>query len=228
MKTTSNFLKLLLVLLTAFSTLFIHNASVAAQPPVTKLEDIIAGVEKRYSGSGFYARFNQTSTLKEMEITDHASGSIYVKHPGMMRWEYETPDRQIFITDSETLWIYRPDDKQVMLGEAPSYFGSGKGASFLSDMNQLRKNFIILQPEKAESGEVQVLTLTPKIQKTEVSVIYLYITKAAYDIIEIVSLNAYGDETRIQFHDLRFNQGYENSFFKFDIPAGTDVLRLGQ
>lgn len=215
-------------MLTVFSALLVHETPVTAQTPVAKLEDIIAGVEKRYSGSGFYARFNQTSTLKEMGITDRASGSIYVKHPGMMRWEYETPDRQIFITDSETLWIYRPEDKQVMVGEAPSYFGSGKGASFLSDMNQLRKNFIILQPEKAETGGAYVLTLTPKIQKTEISVIYLYITKTAYDITEIVSLNAYGDETRIQFHDLRFNQGYENSFFKFDIPAGTDVLRLDQ
>jgi len=145
-----------------------------------------------------------------------------------MRWEYEKPDRQIFITDSQTLWIYRPEDNQVMVGEAPAYFGSGKGASFLSDMNQLRKNFIILRHEKSETDLAYVLTLTPKVQKVDVSVIYLSISKSTYDITEIVTLNAYGDETRIRFHDLRFNQGYPDSFFKFDIPAGTDVLRLDQ
>jgi len=224
----SNGLKLFLGLLVCLYALVFGSRTANAQPSASKLEDIIAGVEKRYSGSGFFARFNQTSTLKEMGITDSASGKIYVKHPGMMRWEYETPDRQIFVTDSQTLWVYRPEDNQVMVGEAPVYFGSGKGASFLSDMKQLRKNFIILPHEQAETDLLYVLTLTPKIQKVDVSVIYLSISKALYDIVQIVTLNSYGDETRITFHDLRFNQGFDNNFFKFNIPDGTDVLKLDQ
>lgn len=224
----SNGLKLFLVLLIYLAALVAGSGSANAQPSTPKPEDIVAGVEKRYLGSGFFARFNQTSTLKEMGITDSASGSIYVKHPGMMLWEYEKPDRQIFITDSQTLWIYRPEDNQVMVGDAPAYFGSGKGASFLSDMKQLRENFIILLHEQSETDLFYVLTLTPKMQKVDVSVIYLSISKTMYDIVQIVTLNSYGDETRIMFHDLRFNQGYDNNFFKFNIPAGMDVLRLDQ
>ena len=223
----SNGLKLFLGLLICLYALVVGNRIANAQPSAPKLEDIIAGVEKRYSGSGFFARFSQTSTLKEMGITDSASGSIYVKHPGMMRWEYEKPDRQIFTTDSQTLWVYRPEDNQVMVGEAPAYFGSGKGASFLSDMKQLRKNFII-QHDRADTDLFYVLTLTPKIQKVDVSVIYLSISKTMSDIVQVATLNSYGDETRIMFHDLRFNQGYDNNFFKFNIPAGMDVLMLDQ
>ena len=228
MTSKANGLKRLLGLLICLCAMVFGSGSAKAQPSTPKLDDIIAGVEKRYSGSGFFARFSQTSTLKEMDISDSASGSIHVKHPGMMRWEYEKPDRQIFITDSRTLWIYRPEDNQVMVGEAPAYFGSGKGASFLSDMKQLRKNFILLRHEQAETDLSYVLTLTPKIQKVEVSVIYLSISKTTYDVVQIVTLNSYGDETRINFHDLRFNQGYDNNFFEFKIPAGIDVLRLDQ
>lgn len=228
MTSKSNGLKLLMGLLLCLCLLVGGSRIANAQTSAPKPRDILAGVEKRYSGSGFFARFSQTSTLKEMGITDSASGKIYVKHPGMMRWEYEKPDRQIFITDSQTLWIFRPEDNQVMVGEAPAYFGSGKGASFLSDMKQLRENFIILQHEKAETDQLYVLTLTPKIQKVDVSVIYLSISKTRYDIVQIVTLNSYGDETRITFHDLLFNQDYDNSFFKFNIPAGTDVLRMDQ
>ena len=228
MMSKPNGLKLFLGLLICLYALVVGSRAANAQPSALKLEDIIAGVEKRYSGSGFFARFNQTSTLKEMGITDSASGSVYVKHPGMMRWEYEKPDRQIFTTDSQTLWIYRPEDNQVMVGEAPAYFGSGKGASFLSDMKQLRENFIILRREQAETDLLYVLTLTPKVQKVDVSVIYLSISKTMYDIVQIATLNSYGDETRITFHDLRFNQGFDNNFFKFNIPDGMDVLRLDQ
>lgn len=226
MKSKSNGLKLFLGFLIFLSLLVAGSGSANAQPSTPKLEDIIAGIEKRYSGSGFFARFSQTSTLKEMGISDSASGSIYVKHPGMMRWEYEKPDRQIFVTDSRTLWVYRPEENQVMVGEAPAYFGSGKGASFLSDMKQLRENFIILQHEQAETDLLYVLTLTPKIQKMDVSVIYLSISKSMYDIVQIVTLNSYGDETRIVFNDLRFNQSIADNFFKFNIPEGMDVLKL--
>jgi outer membrane lipoprotein carrier protein len=162
-----------------------------------------------------------------MGISDSASGSVYVKHPGMMRWEYEKPDAQIFITDSRTLWIYRPGDNQVMVGEAPAYFGSGKGASFLSDRKQLRQNFTVID-EQIDTERFYVLTLRPKTQKVDLSVIYLSVLKTTLKSLRSSSQNSYGDETRIAFHDLRFNQSYDNSFFNFTIPPGTDVLKLDQ
>jgi len=228
MERSTGFKWFLGLLLICIGALVVGGESANARSSSPEPADIIAGVEKRYSGSGFFARFNQTSTLKEMGISDTASGSIYVKHPGMMRWEYEKPDRQLFITDSRTLWVYRPEDNQVMEGEAPAYFGSGKGASFLSDMKQLHKNFIILRHSQMDTDRTYVLTLTPKVKKADVSVIYLSILKTTFDIVEIVTLNSYGDETRIVFHDLRFNQGYDDSFFEFNIPEGTDILKLDQ
>ena len=32
-----------------------------------------------------------------MDITDTASGKAFFKRPGMMRWEYEEPDRQVIV-----------------------------------------------------------------------------------------------------------------------------------
>ena len=107
------------------------------------LSQIMKGIEKKYALSGFSARFFQSSTIKAMDITDTASGRLLIKHPGMMRWEYEEPDRQIIISDGFQLWIYRPDDNQVMIGKAPAFFGDGKGASFLSDISRIRENFTI-------------------------------------------------------------------------------------
>ena len=191
------------------------------------MDEIIERVEKRYVGTGFSARFNQASTLKEMAITDTASGKIFVKHPGLMRWEYEKPDRQIFITDSKTLWIYRPEDNQVMVGKAPAYFGGGKGASFLADMKQIRENFII-QHEQIDTDQHYVLTLRPMAKKMDLSVIYLSILKNTFEVVQIVTYNSYGDETRIVLSNLVYNQTFDNSFFKFKIPDGTDVLKLDQ
>ena len=89
-----------------------YGASADLAPDV---EAILAGLQKRYNADGFSARFDQTSTLKAMEISDSAAGTIAVKPPGKMRWSYMAPERQIIISDGKSLWIHRPDDNQVMV-----------------------------------------------------------------------------------------------------------------
>ena len=59
------------------------------------LEQILDRLEKHYTGNNFKAEFIQESTVEAMAITDFASGKIFVRYPGKMRWEYEKPERQI-------------------------------------------------------------------------------------------------------------------------------------
>ena len=78
------------------------------------LDALLDKVEKRYAGPGFKADFDQQSTITAMEVTDSASGHLFIKRPGKMRWEYVLPESQIIISDGNDLWIYRPGDNQVM------------------------------------------------------------------------------------------------------------------
>ncbi len=212
-------------------TLSCEAASLSVNSPVEKsslaLDDIIERVENRYNVSSFSARFAQASTLKAMEITDTASGLIFVKRPGMMRWVYENPERQIIITDGNILWIYRPEENQVMVGKAPAFFGNGKGAGFLSDIKLIRKKFSIFL-EKKESDDYHVLKLLPKEQSIDLSVIYLSISKKTFDIVQIVTHNSYGDETRIELSNIQFKQHLDDSIFSFKIPEGVDILQIDE
>ena len=191
------------------------------------LDDIIKKVESRYAVSGFSAFFLQASTIKAMEITDSASGKAFFKRPDKMRWEYETPDRQTIITDGNRLWIYRPGDNQVMVGEAPSFFGDGKGFSFLSDMKLVKKQFTILLDKKVED-DTHVLKLLPRQKTFDVSVIYLFISTKNFEVLKIVTYNSYGDETRIELDNIRFKQDIDDSMFNFKIPKGVEILHLDE
>ena len=56
-----------------FSLPFVKGVSGESNSPTEaggRLEKIIKGVEKRYNVSTFSAKFNQTSTIKVMAITD--------------------------------------------------------------------------------------------------------------------------------------------------------------
>ncbi|MFC1788376.1 outer membrane lipoprotein carrier protein LolA [Thermodesulfobacteriota bacterium] len=207
--------------------------TVSAQPQTPEedselsLEDIIQKIEKRYAVPGFSAYFSQTSTLKAMEITDSASGKAFFKRPGKMRWEYETPDRQTIITDNKTLWIFRPEDNQVMIGKAPSFFEGGKGFSFLSDMKLIQQKFSIDLEKKAQDDYYE-LKLLPREKAFDVSVIYLSVSTKTFDVVRIVTANSYGDETRIVFSDIQFIQTIDDSMFNFKLPKGIEVLNLDE
>lgn len=192
-----------------------------------QLEKILDGIEKRYSVPGFSADFIQESTLKAMNIVDTAEGNLKVKRPGMMRWEYESPDPQVIITDGDRLWIYRPEDNQVMVGKAPAFFKDGKGAGFLSDMKLFRDKFtIFLENTGIVSGDDYHLKLFPQDESLELAAIILVVDPETFIIKNIVTYNAYEDETRIRMTNYQFDQNFDEDLFNFTIPKGVDILEM--
>lgn len=200
----------------------------AADAPETEpatLDAVLAGMEKRYEGSGFSAQFDQESTVAAMDIIDRASGRLWVKSPGMMRWEYETPEPQVIVTNGKTLWVYRPVDNQVMLGSAPLMFDEGRGAGFLSDVSVIRDRFEVALVPSDDPGYYH-LGLVPRGEGFDITRIDLFVSRQTHDIHRIISRNAYGDETRIYIGDYRFDLGLTDERFTFEIPEGADVVRL--
>jgi outer membrane lipoprotein carrier protein len=191
------------------------------------LDEVIQRVEKHYSVSGFTAKFFQTSSIKAMEITDSATGRAFFKRSGKMRWEYETPDRQIIITDAKTLWVFRPEDNQVMIGKAPSFFKGGKGFSFLSDMKVIRQKFDMVLEKETEEGFF-VLKLLPREKTYDIVEIFLWISRNSFDVVKILTYNSYGDETRIVFNNVQLRENLDDSLFTFEVSEGMEVLNLDE
>jgi outer membrane lipoprotein carrier protein len=212
-----------LVLLALF---FGWQSAVAADDDAL-IRKILGGVEKRYAGKGFHVKFFQESMLKAMMISDTAEGRLIVKRPGKMRWEYIIPDEQTIITNGKSLWIYRPADKQVMVGKAPQFFSGGKGAGFLSDIRQIRKSFDV-QLQKSKSPDHFQLRLLPKSPTADLVDIILSVNRSDFLVQQVLTYNSYGDETRIQFSEYQFNQNPNDSLFTFIIPDGIDVVQIDQ
>jgi outer membrane lipoprotein carrier protein len=201
------------------------NLWAAQAPDAAGLDKILTGMETRYSGKGFSVLFFQESMLKAMQISDTAEGRLTVKRPGKMRWEYTLPDPQTIITDGKSMWIYRPADNQVMVGKAPSFFGGGKGAGFLSDIRQVRKSFRVAVLPGDDENHYR-LKLTPKQPTPDIAEIFLWVAKASFQVDQVVTLNSYGDETKISLSKYQFNLEPKESLFSFDIPDGVDVVQM--
>jgi len=116
---------------------------------------------------------------------------------------------------------------QVIIGKFPSFFGDGKGASFLSDIKLIKQQFNITL-ENTDSNDYYILKLLPLKKTSDLSYINLSISKKTFYLEEIVTYNAYGDETRIKLIDIKLLENPNDSIFIFNIPYGTDVLKLDE
>jgi outer membrane lipoprotein carrier protein len=187
-------------------------------------EDILTALEQKYSGNSFQTDFTQTSNLAALDITEKASGRAFFSHPGKMKWQYLAPQQHEIITNGILLWIYRPEENQVMLGEASQFFKSGAGGAFLSDISLIRKNFHInLKEVNAEYVEID---LTAK-KKSDISSIIIRISQKNSDIVRVVTYNTFDDTSVFKFTNIHF-KSIDPEIFNFKVPDNMDVIEMNE
>jgi outer membrane lipoprotein carrier protein len=72
---------------------------------------VVRAVEARYAGrqtlqADFYERYRSGGNAGQAE-----SGIVYFSKPGRMRWEYEAPEKKLFVVDGKNVWFYIPADR---------------------------------------------------------------------------------------------------------------------
>ena len=184
---------------------------------------IISGIEAKYAKKSFSADFEQASRLTALDVTDMAKGKAWFSHPGKMKWAYESSDNHEIITNGKNLWIYRPEENQVMIGDAAPFFQSGSGGAFLADIRKIREEFTI---EPGNSGDnVVQLVLTPTDQTPELAKIRITVTLPGYEIPVVETENIYGDTTQFIFTNIQFST-IDKQIFEFTPPPGIEIIEM--
>src|ERR1700682_597588 len=74
---------------------------------------IVSRFEERYrSANTLRATFLERYEENGREVRTEA-GTAYFRRPGKMRWEYQRPERDLFLVDGKTAWFYVPADHTV-------------------------------------------------------------------------------------------------------------------
>jgi outer membrane lipoprotein carrier protein len=204
-------------------SLLLWLSPAAATDPDVIRENVLDGIEKRYSGQSFSAEFTQTATLVALDMIETASGKAWFRHPGKMKWSYLTPQNHDIITNGETLWIFRPQDNQVMEGSASEFFSAGAGGAFLSDIRLIRKHYAI---SVQDTGPDWIdLLLDSQNGDEDIVSIVIRVQQHTHEIIRVTSTNTVGDYTTIDFVNIRFEMIPEH-IFEFTLPEGVQVLEM--
>jgi outer membrane lipoprotein carrier protein len=201
----------------------------AAQAPNAALDEAVRGVEGAYGRmTDLKADFTQTAFNKSLNQTIPASGTVYLKKGGKLRWEYAEPTPQQIVSDGKTIWIYTPTLNQVNTGRAPDAL-AGPAGSFLSGLGKLREHFHVrllnpAQPKDPE-GNVQ-LDLTPKQPLPTLQRLILAFDPNGWQLRRAVVYDQFENTVTMKFTKLAINSGLEDKLFAFVPPKGVATVPL--
>ncbi len=192
------------------------------------LAAIIERVDARYSGlRDFEARFTQRYLRRALAKTLEERGRLYIKRPGRMRWEYESPERKLFVSDGNKTYFYLPEERQVIVSPAPSGALAADDESplaVLSGQRRLMDTFAISEAGTPAVEGSAVLLLRPKRPSPEVSEAELGVDPAKGQIRRLKLVDAQGNTTEFQFREVKENRGLADSLFRFTAPAGVEIV----
>jgi len=174
----------------------------------------------------FQARFIQSTTNRSLGQTIEGSGEVAMKKPGKMRWEYQSPEPQLIVSDGKTLWIYNPKDRQAIVQEASESF-SLVSLSFLAGKGDLSRDFKIRPIEHAGTAGLKshLLELSPKRSEAAFARMILQVDPEDFTIQKVTIFDRYANTTVIAFEGLKLNPPLPDSLFAFTPPKGVEVVR---
>jgi len=209
----------------AVLVLILPSLSAAARP----LEEVVAGVEGAYARvADLRADFTQEAFNRSLGQTIAAEGTVYLKRPGKMRWEYRTPSPQQIVSDGHSLWVYTPDLNQVNVGEAPRAL-AGPAGSFLAGLGTVSEEFSVryLNPAvKTDAAGNPVLDLTPKRPTPVLTRLILTVDGNDFLVRKAVLYDQFENTVTMLFTRITVNSGLADRLFTFTPPKGVAVVPL--
>lgn len=168
---------------------------------------------------GFSARFAQTVYGDEGAPVQKSDGTMSLQRPGLFRWDYETPFKQVIVGDGAKVWIYDEDLAQVTVRSQKETLGSTP-AQLLSTTAELEETFDIA--DQGQTAGMDWVELIPKDGDGVFASIRLAFRASQLATMEL--RDNLGHHTVLTFSDIKVNPQLDRATFKLDIPKGVDVV----
>jgi outer membrane lipoprotein carrier protein len=212
--------------LTALVVLALGGSPGHGQAPTASPDDLARRIQARYDEvRDFSADFEQRYTGGALRKQSTERGTLQVKKPGRMRWEYVHPERKLFVADGRRFYAYVPADKQVIVSAISADDTAATPVLFLAGKGNLPRDFLVTATTVAGApGGSVALRLVPKRREPEYDWLALVVDQATLGLRMLVAGDSQGGTSSFTFTNLRENVGLSDKPFTFTIPRGTDVI----
>ncbi len=181
---------------------------------------ILHAVDAHYDHlSSLTASYTEHYTGLGMDRTE--TGTLLLRKPGRMRWNYATPAGKVFVLDGKFGWFYTPGDAQVQRVPAKQLDDVRSPLRLLLGHTQLKRELENVRVTRV--GSQTVIRGVPRGMEQRMK--ELELTVESSGVIDRLRLEEVdGSATEFTFSEMRENIPLPASDFTFQVPAGVGVV----
>jgi outer membrane lipoprotein carrier protein len=191
------------------------------------LSEAVVGLQRRYASMAcIAAEFRQTYRGPGVDTTE--SGRLWMKRPGLMRWEYTSPETKLFVADGRESWLYTPADHQALVRSFSREEMHSTPLRFLLGQGEILKSFAASREREFRPTRAGALLvrLTPRSSDPEYAFVVLECDAASYDLHRLIIREPTGNTSEFEFTRVVSNPKVNKGLFQFKVPRGVEVIRL--
>ena len=194
----------------------------AAESPATTL---LKTVEQRYN----HADSLQVLFRQDFIRTGHArrseSGTLDLRKPGRMRWDYTDPKGKLVVCDGKNFWMYTPSENRVEKQSMKETDELQAPIAFLLGKLHFEKEFRNLQ-SKPEGGDTRI-TAEPKTDNLPyLAVEFLIAPDGRIREVKVTGLDH--SIMEYAFDQEKVNPSLDDKLFHFQVPKGAEVVEAAK
>ena len=205
----------------------------------------------------FEARYRSAKTLQATflerytengQVVRSEAGTAYFRRPGKMRWEYEAPEKDLFLVDGKTAWFYVPGDHTVTRMPAKQSADWRTPLALLAGemkVSRVCSRVELETSEKAASEGNVVLRckvrgapadgpglrddrptkgLPASPQGAQGDTVLFEIVRETGELARLLVRQSGGVQVEFRFENWRTNPPVPDSLFRFDVPPGVAIV----
>src|SRR5437879_2083883 len=211
---------------------------IVATAPDAKI--IVNRLETRYRSARtlqatFLERYIENGRIVRIE-----AGIVYFRRPGKMRWEYQSPEKNLFLVDGKTAWFYVPADhtvtrvpaKQSTDWRTPLALLAGEmnlsricaRVDFATDEKPDKDGDVLLSCQLEGSENMADPAWKNGAPHAKRDLLLLEVAHDTHQLVRIVVPDAGRVEIKFKFKSLHFEPPVPDSFFRFEVPPGVAIV----
>lgn len=169
------------------------------------------------------ADFKQSTSVPMSTRKRLGAGKVVISKPGRIRWDYQTPDKQVLISDGKKVSMYLADSAQMIVQPVSQYINSDVTYAFFVGTGNIVRDFRVLPPERQGDASLKAIKLVPKTAHPQVDYLHVWIDEN-FMVRRLEIVDHFGSITDLAFSNIRRNEPVAPEVFVFTPPLGTEII----
>ncbi|MEZ4381799.1 MAG: outer membrane lipoprotein carrier protein LolA [Nannocystaceae bacterium] len=202
------------------------EAEKTAAPAKRSASAVLASVQAFYDGTkDFQANFKQTYVHPVYATRTVTRGTMILKKPGMMVWDYEGAGDPDFYVDGDSMWVVEHDTRQVVSQKVDKNANLAGAMKFLFGGQKLIKEFKVRLASDALIKRYgipghTVIELKPKVKDPHYKTLLLVVDDATGRVNAFIVRNRDNSINHFELSKTKLNLGLKKAAFRYKVPAG--------